>query len=705
MQPADEETVLGDFDDALFTHFGNTSRFFRRDGGYWVTTDGPDGVARDYPIAYTFGVQPLQQYLVPFPGGRLQVLPLCWDTRPVTEGGQRWFHLYPDEAIPPGDVLHWTGTNQTWNFQCAECHSTGLVRNYRPDSDDYATTWTEIDVSCEACHGPGAEHLAWAGGQIGEDSGLAVSLADPHPAVWEFDEETGIAARDQPRTSWAQSETCARCHARRSLIEERHRFGRQLLDNQVPALLEASLYHADGQPLDEVFVYGSFLQSRMHRAGVTCSDCHDPHALTVRGSGNAACAGCHLPERFDTPAHHHHEQLGAGSACVDCHMPTTNFMVIDARRDHGFRIPRPDLSAELGTPNACTACHADRTPDWAARSAREWWGEGRSVVSHFGQVLADGRRQTMGSADGLAQLARDEEESVIVRASALSLLADHPGGAPLEVLAEVASASEPLLRMAAARAGENLASGARWVTIGGLLDDEFRAVRIEAARVLAGISADGVGDELIAARERALDEYRQVQWVDAERPEAHLNLGLLAARLGDWPAAEASYHRAARLGPDFQPVAINLADLYRVLGRDVEGLTVLEQALSRDPASAQLHHAHGLVLVRLGRHDEGLRALERAASAAPGESRFQYVWAVALASVGERERAVESLRVALRDHPGDRDMLFALTTYLAEAGELAEALATARLLSVLSPDDPAVARLFSQLQAEAASER
>jgi Flp pilus assembly protein TadD len=704
MQPANAETVLGDFDDASFTHFGSTSRFFRRDGGYWVTTDGPDGVATDYPIAYTFGVLPLQQYLVPYPGGRLQVLPLCWDTRPVAEGGQRWFHLYPDEAIPAGDVLHWTGPNQTWNFQCAECHSTGLVRNYHPESDDYATTWTEIDVSCEACHGPGAEHLAWAERQQGAESGL-VALTEADPAVWVIDEQTGLAARSHPRSSQVQKDTCARCHGRRSLIEARHRFDRSLLDNQVPALLEDALYHADGQPLDEVFVHGSFLQSRMFAAGVTCSDCHDPHALTVRGVGNAACAGCHSPQVFDRPEHHHHDPSGAGAACIDCHMPGTTFMVVDARRDHAFRIPRPDLSAELGTPDACTACHVDRTTEWAAEAALSWWGAERSAQQHYGQVLAAGRRQAIGSGHGLARLVRDEEQSAIVRASALVLLAEQPGGASPDDLARAASASEPLLRLAAARAGDSLAPAERWDTLGGLLDDELLAVRLEAARALAGLSGDGIAAALTTALGRAVDEYRQVQRLDAERPEAQLNLGLLAARLGDWSTAEEAYRRAQRLGPHFQPVAINLSDLYRVLGRDAEGLIVLEQALDLDPTSAQLQHACGLALVRLGRLDEGVLALGKAARAAPEHSRFQYVWAVALGSTGQRERAVETLRLALVDHPGDRDILFALTTYLAEGGELVEALVSARLLSVLAPDDAAVNKLVAQLQADAAADR
>ncbi len=132
MQVATEGTVLGDFDDAGFTHFDQVSTFFRRDGKFLVRTEGPGGDLRDFEIAFTFGVDPLQQYLIELPGGRLQALSICWDTRPREAGGQRWFHLYPDENVDHDDELHWTGPNQNWNFMCAECHSTALKKNFRP---------------------------------------------------------------------------------------------------------------------------------------------------------------------------------------------------------------------------------------------------------------------------------------------------------------------------------------------------------------------------------------------------------------------------------------------------------------------------------------------------------------------------------------------------------------------------------------------
>ncbi|MFT7465216.1 MAG: Flp pilus assembly protein TadD [Pseudohongiellaceae bacterium] len=705
MAPASDQTVLGDFASASFTHFGLTSRFFRRGEQFWVNTEGPDGQAHDYQVDYTFGVFPLQQYLVPFPGGRLQVLPLCWDSRPADDGGQRWFQLYPDEEIPAGDVLHWTGPNQNWNYQCAECHSTGLRRQYREASDDYATVWTEIDVSCEACHGPGAAHLEWARQDppaVAGDRGLVVSLKDSNQGLWEHLDDTGIAARSAPRSSRAQSETCARCHGRRSLIAARHGFGRPLLDNQLPSLLEEGLYYADGQPLEEVYVHGSFLQSPMHGAGVSCSDCHDPHALNVRGAGNSTCAGCHDPQRFDQREHHHHEVGSDGAACVSCHMPSTTYMVVDERRDHRFSVPRPDLSEALDSPNACNGCHSDQSASWAADAALEWWGADRRATPHYGEVLQAGRRGAVGSSQALAQLVRDDEAAAVVRASALILLAESPAGLDVEVVAAAAGGAA-LLRMAAARVGDALSPAERWGAVGPLLTDELLAVRIEAGRVLAGLQYEGLDPAQLVSLDDVLVELRQAQHVNAERPESQLNLGLLAARLGDWSGAESAYLQGLRLGPDYQPLAINLSDLSRHLGREEEGLAVLQEAQERDPASPLLHHARGLALIRLGRHGESLSALQAAAQGDPQDSRFAYVWAVALASAGQLEKAVEVLAQASAVHPTNRELLFALATYRMQSGALGDATGTARRLLALDPSDQATLQLLASLKDAAES--
>ncbi|HET9229412.1 MAG TPA: multiheme c-type cytochrome [Thermoanaerobaculia bacterium] len=578
MQEATEATVLGDFDGASLTHFGTTSTFFRKDGKFFVRTDGPDGKLRDFPIAYTFGVAPLQQYLVEMPGGRMQTLPLCWDTE-----GKRWFHLY-SEPVPAGDTLHWTGSNQTWNYMCAECHSTGVRKGYDSKEDVYKTSWSEIDVSCEACHGAGSKHVAWAKGDRKDQSrGFEVRLTDSGRGTWIADPDTGMGKRLAPRVATDEIDTCGRCHSRRTVIQESQ--GPKLLDSHRPALLEPGLYHADGQIDGEVYEYGSFLQSRMYHQGVTCSDCHEPHSQTLRRVGNALCTHCHSAPKLD--GHDKHENV----QCVDCHMPEKTYMGVDRRRDHSLRIPRPDLTVKIGSPNACNSCHSDRSPQWAAAAAERWYGPRKP---HWGEAL---------NAGDFVKVATDPQVPAIARATALSRMRSGPEN----VIGPALRDPDPLVRLGALLAIE---PDARLRLASPLLNDPVRGVRIEAARILAG-SAD-------------LTEYQEAQEANADRPEAQLNLGWLAALRGDFSTAESHYRNAMRSG--FAPAYVNLADLYRLQGRDAEGEALLRQA----PDDASVHHALGLLLVRLGRLDEALPELARAVELAPGEARYAYVYEVAL---------------------------------------------------------------------------
>ena len=410
MQAATADTVLGNFDKVSVTHFGVTSTFFRKDGAFMVRTEGPDGTLHDYEIKYTFGVEPLQQYLIEFPGGRLQALSLAWDTRGEEQGGQRWFHLYPDERITHDDELHWTKPSQNWNSMCAECHSTYLQKNYDPANRTFATSWSEIDVSCEACHGPGSAHVAWAERKPGWEKletgkGLVIALDERKDVNWKIDPKTGNASRSRARDSSREIEMCARCHARRSPISRSYVHGERLMDHYLPRLLDAGMYHADGQIDDEVYVYGSFLQSRMYQAGVTCSDCHEPHSLQLRVPGDGVCLQCHAAGKYASAKHHFHRQESTGARCAECHMPPKTYMVVDPRHDHSMRIPRPELSVKLGTPNACTRCHVEQSAEWAARQVRGWYGRDPQGYQRYAETLAAARGSEPGAGRQLAALA------------------------------------------------------------------------------------------------------------------------------------------------------------------------------------------------------------------------------------------------------------------------------------------------------------
>ena len=707
MQIASDETVLGDFDDSEFTHFGVISNFYKREGQFLVRTQGEDGELQEFEVSHTFGVEPLQQYLIRFPRGRFQALSICWDTRPATEGGQRWFHLYGDEEIGPHDPLHWTGVYQTWNHQCAECHSTDLEKSYSAENASYQTTWSEIDVSCEACHGPGSEHVAWAqdpqSGDVPKKDGsmgLVVRLEEADDISWIFDPGKSIARRNRPRSSQVEIETCGRCHSRRSQLSEKYVYGKPLLDTHRVTLLEEDLYYPDGQIQDEVYVYGSFLQSKMHRKGVSCSDCHQPHSLGLQGGVDAVCRTCHLEETYESTSHHFHPPGSSGSSCVECHMPARKYMVLDGRRDHSFRVPSPHLSLKLGTPNACNHCHQDRPVQWAADAVERWYGRERSSESHYGETLFAGRRGLPGAGAKLLALAQDESAPGIARASALSLLARHATAESTGVIRNALANSDPLIRIAAAAAAEMVEPAVRLEMLFASLTDPVRAVRLEAVRALADVPPDSWGPGRLAKRDLVLAEYREAFQTQSDRAESHYNLGLLHQRLGDSQEAEEAYQKALEIAPYSMLAYVNLADLYRSQGRDAEGEELLLSGLNIDPESAPLQHSLGLLLVRMQRRSEALDWLQKAAETQPDRARYSYVYGVALQSLGQPQQALQVLRTAHSSHPGDPDLLMALVTLMRQEGQPKLALQYARKLQELLPGNPGIVSLLTQLERE-----
>jgi predicted CXXCH cytochrome family protein len=638
MQVPDEHTVLGDFNDASFEHFGVTSRFFRRDGRYVVRTDGPDGKLADFEVQHTFGVYPLQQYLLDIGGGRLQALSIAWDSRARADGGQRWFHLYPDERIDHADELHWTKRQQNWNYMCADCHATDLQKNYDAATDTFATRWAEADVGCESCHGPGSAHVAWAGaaasaGTPAGPNGLTVHFGERRSASWRIDPATGNAARSHARDADTEIDVCAQCHSRRGQFSNGYHPGEELEDHYLPALLTAGLYYPDGQQRDEVYNWGSFLSSRMYSKGVTCGDCHEPHGAKLRAAGNAVCAQCHLASKFETTAHHFHQPGTPGSQCAACHMPTTTYMVVDPRHDHGFRIPRPDLGETLGVPNACNQCHEDRSPAWAAAELRKRYPHPRTGFQDFATAFASADRGEPDATIALAQLVANQDESAIARASALDRLALLGGGnATLSAEAGLKDPS-PLVRHAAIGVYDSVPPEQRRPVVP-LLRDPVRAVRIRAARALAPMPSTVLGPDDAEAYPKAATEYVASERFNADRPENRTNLGTYYAERAQFAEAETELRAALALDPVFVPAWVNLADLMRMQGREADAESALREGLARAPADATLHHALGLSLVRQKRGAEALAELKRATELAPGNARFAYVYGVAKAELG-----------------------------------------------------------------------
>ena len=596
------------------------------------------------------------------------------------------------------DQLHWTRREQNWNYLCAECHSTKLEKNYSSSTDSFGTTWAEINVACEACHGPGSQHIELAeSGALDSGTGFGVDLDDAGTAVWQMNLATGMAERSEfPTSPLVQPEACGRCHARRGVITPDYQYGRPLTDTHLPSLLDEGLYYPDGQIREEVYVYASFLQSRMYRAGVTCTDCHDPHTAGLKTTGKVSnvCATCHLPTKFASSDHHRHSQNDV--ECVDCHMPSTNYMVVDPRRDHSFRVPRPILTINTGSPNACTKCHSDEDARWAANAVDAWYGRQADKTAHFSEAIHAGRSGSLGANTQLIGVISDDDISGIVRATALTLLAAPLADDVAAVIRRDLSNRDPLVRLAALRALEGILPEYRAQWAAPQLGDPIRAVRLQAARTLSPARATLRQRDQEQFKKAEL-EYINAQLAIAERPESHMNLGNVYAERGEAAKAEESYLLALQMEPHAIGARVNLADLYRRRQRDGDAERMLGDGIALDDQSAVLHHTLGLVLVRAEKPEAALIELARAADLGTDNSRYVHVYAVALNSLGEPHKAIEVLEKARETFPADYDISWALATMYRDVGRTTDARAAAKRLSSQFPDDQNVRSLLESL--------
>ena len=691
MQAARDATVLGDFGGATFKHRGKSWRFSRQGEKFMVNAEGPDGALHDYEVAYTFGVAPLQQYLVVFPGGRLQCLSAAWDTT-----ARRWFYVNPGPDAPPGDWLHWTRAGQGWNAMCADCHSTAVRKRFDPEKDEYQTTWSEIMVGCEACHGPGSRHVAWAG-----------QPAMGRPAV----ENAALVTRTSKLAGPELVGLCAPCHARRAQFADQGTPGGELLDRYLPTLLSPGTFHPDGQILDEDFEWHAFTQSKMYASGVRCSDCHDVHSGKRHKEGNELCTRCHRPDTYAAPSHHFHKaevkgKPSAGVLCVSCHMPGQNFMVVHFRRDHSMRVPRPDLTTSLGVPNACAAsgCHADRPAAWVQARYDGWYGQKRKP--HYGTVIAEGRIGSPGAEVALVQLAGDQLRPMVARATAVELLGGYRGEGSRAALEKALSDAEPLVRVTAVQRLPSADPAVLARLLAPLLQDPVRVVRAEAAARLAGPPALLLNGPQRKAHAAALDEYVAAQRYMSDLPSGPYNLGNLYTALSRPADAEQQYRRALAIDDQLFMAKANLAMLLASGGRLEEAERLLREAHAAQPRQASLAFNLGLLLAEQGKRGEAERALrealaadptlaaaafnlavlvaqdrlpealalaKRAAALRPDEPR--YAWTVAFYQTrsGDQRAAETTLTALLRAHPGHADAVGLLNEVYLRQGKVAEA--------------------------------
>ena len=714
MQPATAENVLGDFSDVTATFHGIENRMFTKGERFFIETIGPDGKVATFPILYTFGFEPLQQYLVEIDGGRLQALNVAWDNRPKTGGGQRWYHLQPQENITAEHPFFWAGHFQNWNSRCAECHVTDYQKGFDLESFTYQSRWSEMNVACEACHGPAAEHLelAKAGKLSTANSGF--SRVGPTPLTWQYPAGETIA-RPTGDPSSDHIDMCGRCHARRMPLAE-----------QLPnadfhnvyqlQLLEEGAYFADGQILDEVFVLGSFLQSKMHAQGVTCHDCHNPHTGKVKVEGNGLCAQCHLPTEYDNPTHHHHVQGSAAAQCVNCHMPARTYMGVDDRRDHSFTIPRPDISQQASVPNACQSCHVDKDSAWLSAALNTWgvefeqqhWALTHQKIRNFDPAavapinawLAQDQAETVKENEETSAHARSEQHSLppIVHATLLAQLAQlaHLALVPSQQSLQIAQGqlqhADPMIRRAAVVAISAGPPQLRWQLLEPYLDDPSRQVRFAVASALAELTPQ-LPASAQTAMNRLIEEYRQMLEHTIDSPATQLTLAGLENALGNDSQALIAYQRALKISPAYVPALVNLSEYYRHRDDHAEAEALLKRALQAAPESAVIQHAFGLHLVRIKNYPRALEYLQRAITAEGAQPRHAYVYAIAQDSIGDTKGAIRTLIQANTRWPNQYDILWNLVVLLDKSGQTMSIRRYLAALSAIAPRSPQLLQL------------
>ncbi|MBT8768034.1 tetratricopeptide repeat protein [Pseudomonas sp. DB1] len=685
MQVASSQTVQGDFTAPPLRNEVDSISFLQKGDEFWVNTTGADGKTADFKVAYTFGFEPLQQYLVELPGGRLQALPAAWDVEK-----KAWFHLYPEQGIDYHDPLHWSGAQQNANFMCIECHTTGYQRRFDPAKQVFDSHWQALGVGCQACHGPASNHLQWA-------------RQEPPANTAGYGFEVSLREAGNQR----EVQTCARCHSRRAALDDGYQHKHTLLDDYRPSTLSPVLNEIDGKIKEEVFEYGSFVQSRMHAAGVRCSDCHNPHSGQLRISGNGVCSQCHHPggtviraeiqvgglkaADYDSPEHHGHPQGSTGAQCTSCHMPGKFYMVNDFRHDHSFSVPNPAQALELQHTDACLGCHRDKAPEQVVEQFKAWYPQASARDGGYALALHKARKGLPGAGEALlTQLARPDLPA-IRKATLLAELPAYPSPLAQQAVLRLLQHPAPAVRIASLEVLPDLASPQLQAqALAVLLRDPTRAVRLAAAWQLVQLPVEF--HQGLASWPAAIAEYEQAQESQRDRAEALVNLAMLYQLSNRTAQVEPTLRAAVQRDPHFHPATVLLAQWREQQGASTEALQMLRDNSARYPKEASYPHALGLTLVRQGQHTQALEALRKAHQLQPDNHDYLYVLAIALHDTGQPAEAIALLHQQVEAHPEQRRLRLALIDYLLQAGQSQQARELVEQLGQLNPGDPSFAQ-------------
>lgn len=676
MQAPNANSVLGDFNNVEVEFHQIKTRFFKRENQYFVETTNKQGERQTFDVKYTFGFDPLQQYILDTGKGHMQAFNIAWDTRPKTQGGQRWYHLQPDESITPDHPFFWQRHFQNWNSRCAECHTTGYEKNYQLETNSFATQFAETTVGCESCHGPAKTHQQQAQqGKFSTNKGFSQALATP--PVW------GFAANDPIANLVGDSNTqymqqCAACHSRRLPINNDTSVNQQDYHNQFSLdLVSVASYFDDGQIKDEVFVIGSFLQSKMAKAGVTCSNCHNPHSGKLKFEGNQVCSQCHSASTYDVPEHHHHraESIGAqsgvkgdtqvGVQCVDCHMPNTTYMQVDPRRDHSFVIPNAKVSSTVGSPNACLDCHKKQGLPWVNQQLKTLFKQTSNTNSqaahlsqqHWSQLhLLDGDKKVEFAQQKMPTL------PAIVSAKLLDIINQQPSQASITLALQQLSSNEPMIRRGAIAVLRQLSPDQAFQYLYPLLKDPIQSVKFDAAAVLASWLSQ-MPKHLLPDLSTVIEEYRTSLMVTSDFPTSQLTLAQIALALGDKKQAQQHFEQALTIAPNLPIAMLAFADFWRQTNNQEKEQALLEKAVQIHIDFSDVLHQYGLFWIRKKEYVKASEWLVKATQLADAQPYYAYVAATALDTISRTKHAVSLLLEANQRWPKQQNLLYSLALY------------------------------------------
>ncbi len=677
-----------------FHHGSQTTAVRLVDGQYEVEAVGLSRKPEVFQVVRVIGNDPLRQFLVPFPGGRLQTLEASYDPH-----RHEWFNVYGEEDRQPGEWGHWTGRGMNWNAMCAGCHNVRVRKNYEAATDSYHTAMIEHGVGCESCHGPLKRHNAWR--KLYPDK----TLKDPTLPVLSTNQVVA---------------TCAGCHARRGDLTGDFAVGDSFFDHYSLVIVDHSdTYYPDGQVRDEDYEYAAFLGSRMGNAGVSCLDCHDPHSMKTRLPGNWLCLRCHNGSYANAPviepvSHAHHKVFGydtngvpvevdlmaydprkiaeTGGECVGCHMPVTPYMQRHPRHDHGYTIPDPLLTKQLGIPNACNRCHPDKSVDWALEATGKWYGAKMERASRQRtRTLASARRGDSSARVPLLTLL-NTETNAFWRAVATGMLEPWAGDpAVTESLRQHLDDPHPLVRERAVRALEPLVAANPGLAsaLVARLDDPIRCVRVAAAWALR---------ERVDLASRAGLELRHMLDANADQPTGQMQQGAFELARHDLPGALASYQKAVAWDPNSAPIRHDLAVALSLAGRPRDALEQLQAACRLAPDEAEYSYKLGLAWSEVGDLNQAAAALERAVQLDPRHARAWYNLGLARNGLGHPAEALEALLRAESVTPEDARIPYARATILARQGHPDEARIAARRALEIQGDFTPAHELLEQLR-------